>query len=430
MERLFLLMAAVTLGSVTMQGGMAAPTNSAPSTDKKTPGNSTDDIINGCKNNPADIYFLLDCSSSVWIVDFDKQLDFVASLVKRLDIRPEATRVGVGVFSNDFYHMLDIGGYPDKNILIRTIKATPYYSGNTYTGKGIHGMRTHGFRPEIVRPNVTKIGVVITDGQSRHRTNTVAQATLAKEEHIWVFTIGVGRSVDEDELAAIASVPTGQFSFRVDSFSALTSLTNPLGHYMCNLQQPQSDGATCGQDTRGDVVFAYNAGGMSTLEVGVVKDFVSYLVGLFSMATGNVRVGLVSSATQGGDINLEQYIRGDDFITALMNQPRPRLSPLLKKVRLQSFDPVNGGRHNAKKLVIVVLDGAIADSSDALFEAVLLKYENAVVYVVGVGNTVKESEMKQIASSPDYIKTFLSYNDLRENTTKRKEFLAKFCESL
>lgn len=410
---------------------MAAPTDSATPTAKRSPGTSaTEEIIKGCENNPADIYFLLDCSSSVWIVDFDKQLEFVASLVKRLDIRPNTTRVGLGVFSNDFYHMLDIGGYPDKNTLIRAIRATPYYSGNTYTGKGLHGMRTHGFRAQIVRPNVTKIGVIITDGRSRHRTNTVAEATLAKEEHVWLFAIGVGSDVEQDELAAIASVPTREFMFHVHNFSALPSLTGPLVHNMCSLQQPQSDGARCGQESRGDVVFVFNGGSMSSQETRLVKEFISHLVGQFSMATGNIRVGLVSRATQGEDINLEQYIRGQDFISALMNQPRPRFAPLLKKVRLQSFDPVNGGRHNAKKRVIVFVDDVIEDRGDALFEALLLRYESALIYVAAVGSRVSMEEMKQLATSQAYIERFDSYTDLAENATKRKEFLDKFCESL
>ena len=107
----------------------------------------------GCEDNPADIYFLLDCSSSVWIVDFEKQLEFVISLVQHLNIHPDATRVGLGVFSDRFLSVIDIGRYRTRESLISAIRATPYLSGNTYTGRGLHGLRTQGFRADIARSN-------------------------------------------------------------------------------------------------------------------------------------------------------------------------------------------------------------------------------------------------------------------------------------
>lgn len=58
--------------------------------------------LTGCAEKPVDIYFLLDCSSSVWIVDFEKLLGFVVSIIERMHIAPDATRVGLGVFSNSF----------------------------------------------------------------------------------------------------------------------------------------------------------------------------------------------------------------------------------------------------------------------------------------------------------------------------------------
>ncbi|XP_076443241.1 matrilin-1-like [Babylonia areolata] len=401
----------------------------APTTTTTTGTAALERVLEGCKNNPADIYFLLDCSSSVWIVDFDKQLQFVVSLVERLDTRPNATRVGLGVFSNDFYHQLDIGDYPDSKTLTRFIKSAPYYTGNTYTGKGLQGMRTHGFRAGVARPNATKIGVVITDGRSRHRSNTMAEATLAKEAHIWLFAIGVGNSVDREELSAIASVPKKQFSYHVQTFDVLASLTDTVARSMCLLEQPQSDGAVCGQKVRGDVMFVYNAGSMAPPELLQVREFIGHLVGQFSMATGNVRVGVLSEGSQGGDITLEQYIRSQDFIQALMKLPKARLGPLFKKLRVQGFDPQRGGRPNAKKIVIAFVNDAMEDRNDVLFEALLLKYDDALIHVVSLGDNVDKGEVKQLATAPDYIKQFALYSDL-ESPQRRKDFVKMICQHL
>lgn len=190
-----------------------------------------------------DIYFLLDCSSSVWIVDFEKLLGFVVSIIERMHIAPDATRVGLGVFSNSFVPVLDLGGYPDKNTLIRAVKNAPYISGDTYTGRGIHGMRTHGFRDGIARKNVTRVGVVITDGKSRFPSITEAEAIAARDDGIWLFAVGVGNDVDVDELKAIASQPSDEFAMQVASFDILNTLGSRLAVSICNTELPQADDA-------------------------------------------------------------------------------------------------------------------------------------------------------------------------------------------
>ncbi|XP_070183069.1 cartilage matrix protein-like [Littorina saxatilis] len=385
------------------------------------------DALLGCKDNPADIYFLLDCSSSVWIVDYDKQLEFVVSLVNHFHIDPNATRVGLGIFSDDFRPVIDIGGYPDKDTLIRAIRATPYLSGNTYTDKGLRGLRTQGFRSGVVRPNVTKIGVVVTDGRSRHRSNTVAEATLAREENIWLFAIGVGDNVDKEELSTIASQPKDQFVFHVASFSILGTLAHTLAISTCNLHQPQADSAVCGQKTKADILFVYNGAAMSSRDVGKVREFTRHAAGEFSMASGNVRAGVISEGCQGGDIELSQYIRKEDFVKALVNQPQPSLSPLLKKLRLQGYDPARGGRRFAMKMAVVFVDDVMTPRDDVLYEALLLKYDDVLIHVMAIGTNYDMSEIKQLATSQTHITQLASYDDLLDEKI-RKQFLDKFCE--
>lgn len=55
-----------------------------------------------CRGKPADIYFLLDASSSVWVYHFHTLvLPFVRDLVSSFHISPLHTRVGLVTFSND-----------------------------------------------------------------------------------------------------------------------------------------------------------------------------------------------------------------------------------------------------------------------------------------------------------------------------------------
>ena len=85
--------------------------------------------------------------------------------------------------------------------------------------------------------------MVVTDGDSRHRSNTVAEAALAKEQNIWLFAIGVGSKVDREELYAIASQPKADFVFRAASFDILSTMTEALAVSTCKLEKPQADNA-------------------------------------------------------------------------------------------------------------------------------------------------------------------------------------------
>lgn len=57
-------------------------------------------IVSNCGGKPADIYFVLDASNSIWPEDFKKQLSFVRDLIYIFDISEDKTRVGVITFSD------------------------------------------------------------------------------------------------------------------------------------------------------------------------------------------------------------------------------------------------------------------------------------------------------------------------------------------
>lgn len=57
-------------------------------------------------------------------------------------------------------------------------------------------------------------------------------------------------------------------------------------------------------------------------------------------------------------------------------------------VRENSFEPQNGGRQNATRIVIVITDGQSADQAATKHEAQLLHQQGVQVYAVGVGSQV------------------------------------------
>ena len=114
-------------------------------------------------------------------------------------------------------------------------------------------------------------------------------------------------------------------------------------------------------------------------------------------------------------------------MNALMDQPQPQLTPLLKKLRLQGYDLARGGRRDALKIAIVFIDDVMASRDDLLYEALLLKYDDVLIHVMAVGSSYDLGEVKQLATSPNHITKIDTYDNLLDEGIM-KTFLEKFCE--
>lgn len=186
-----------------------------------------------CGGKPADVFFILDSSTSIWTVDFKKQLEFVKNVIRTFDVGPTKTRVGLSTFSDTVHPMIDFDQFTSKDQVLRAVDNVKYQSGLTYTGDAIEDMLNRAFAPGYARPGVAHIAVVITDGESREQQKTAEQALLAQNAGIYMFAIGVGKAVNEDELKAIASNPDSNYVYTVNSYDALDTLKHILAQKAC-----------------------------------------------------------------------------------------------------------------------------------------------------------------------------------------------------
>lgn len=81
------------------------------------------------------------------------------------------------------------------------------------------------------RDRVANILIVVTDGQSNNKSATLAQAAELHKTNINVFAVGVGSTVDQAELNAIASKSSNVFT--VTNFDALDSIQAQLRKTAC-----------------------------------------------------------------------------------------------------------------------------------------------------------------------------------------------------
>lgn len=189
----------------------------------------------GCQYEPADIVFVLDASTSVWVADFKRLLSFVKDLVEVMSISSERVRFGVLTYGNAPKEQIQLDQYSTTSDLTKAISQIVHQRGGTNTAAALRHLRQQMFTGTRQRDGVQKIAVLVTDGPSDSPKATAQQAELVHKDDIRVFAIGVGKDVYMDELETIATQPSEDNVFTVDGYDTLGSLTAQLASKTCKM---------------------------------------------------------------------------------------------------------------------------------------------------------------------------------------------------
>ncbi len=175
-------------------------------------------IVKCCEeacNTYLDLVILIDSSGSIDAGDFEILKDFVRNLIKRLPISQDETRVALISFNTNAKILIDLNNGTSFQILNETINILDNKAGgDTYTDRALkianedilnemNGMRS-------INKAVPKVVIVITDGESNKRNETIFEANRIKERGINVISIGIGKA-NPQELNSIASTPNDQY---------------------------------------------------------------------------------------------------------------------------------------------------------------------------------------------------------------------------
>ncbi|XP_046581489.1 cartilage matrix protein-like [Haliotis rubra] len=372
----------------------------------------------GCGGKPAELFFLLDTSSSIWQPDFRTQLDFVSDVVDLFDIGPNNTRVGVATFSSLYYPQFGLDTYEDKEQLKKAILEIPYMGGNTLTGTAIRYMREKAFAPGIVRDGVDKIAVVLTDGRSRYPGQTETEAMKTKMEGINVFAVGIGKNFDPKELTLIGSEPSETYVYEVASYDALENIKENFALGACEDIMAeaimQGDQSACHSDTLADVMFVFDSAAMGSTKTSKLQEFIGTVVDEFNFADGVMRAGVVSRNCHDGDIELGEHSDKDEFAKDLRNRDYPDLSQVLRKMHRHSFTLEHGAREMARRMAVVFVDDKLEIPKGVFHEIEESKNKNIEIFVVAIGEEVDIAKVEAMASSPDHVFPIPDYDVLRE----------------
>ncbi|XP_033758115.1 uncharacterized protein LOC117340464 [Pecten maximus] len=206
-----------------------------------------------CDYKPIDVVFIIDESGSVGSTNFNKTLNFLSEVVDNLNIGPSTVHVGLVKFSSfatlEFY----LGTHSTKTSLKSAILNTAYRSGGTSIGAGIQHADKYVF-PEIYggRKDATKIAILVTDGVSSSASFTKQAADAAKDNHIRIFAVGIGR-INIVELNYAASDPACTHVSVLTNFNQIDDIIYEIKKSACRAsnqvgEEAEVDGVVTGED--------------------------------------------------------------------------------------------------------------------------------------------------------------------------------------
>ncbi|CAH1774657.1 unnamed protein product, partial [Owenia fusiformis] len=180
-----------------------------------------------CSKSKADIIFILDASESVGPQDFIKVREFVRAITRELDVSRDTNRIAAISFSDGVTEHFFLDTFDNKQDVLDALQNISYVGGSTNTQAALVALREDIAIPERGdREEIQTIGICLTDGASKVRGVREA-ATAVKDMGVALIMIGVNTtSLSIDELNDIASKPTKDFSYVIESYSELFSISS------------------------------------------------------------------------------------------------------------------------------------------------------------------------------------------------------------
>ncbi|XP_022795168.1 coadhesin-like [Stylophora pistillata] len=189
-----------------------------------------------------DVGIIIDSSSSVRRLNFEKVKAFLVQLVDKLDVDPSMTHVGVIHYNHRSFLDWGLNSEIAQNsaLLEQALMKLGYKPGGTRTDRAILKATNELMKDsEGMRPGIPHVILVLTDGKTSSRSIPYPKALeKAKKLGIKVIAIGVGRAVDENELTQIA-MGKSENVLKVNDFDDLVTKIKSIVKSFCDARKIQ-----------------------------------------------------------------------------------------------------------------------------------------------------------------------------------------------
>ncbi|OWF46122.1 uncharacterized protein LOC110456139 [Mizuhopecten yessoensis] len=192
-------------------------------------------LAQGCSNTKKiDLVFVMDQSNSLSMDDNIRSKMFIQDIVNDFQVSLDKTRVGLVTYSTHATTRFHLNTYGSSSAVSTAIDNVPFDSGTTATDEALIKALTDVFQVSHgSRPDAVKVLIVITDGVSNDRLNTIHAAQGIHDNNIVIFSIGVGSHINHAELNAIATSPSCTHVMTVSGYTDLTALKQEIQEKTC-----------------------------------------------------------------------------------------------------------------------------------------------------------------------------------------------------
>ncbi|XP_062980913.1 collagen alpha-6(VI) chain-like [Elgaria multicarinata webbii] len=348
----------------------------------------------GCvSTEKADIYFLIDGSTSIDWNDFDEMKTFLKEVVKLFTVGPDHVRFGVVQYSNHYRTEFELDENTKSSNLEKAINNIKQLIGDTYTGKAISSMQPLFEKARKQRDSkVPCYLIVLTDGEAHD--GVLEPARKLRNEDVIIYAIGV-KEANKTQLNEIAG-STSRVYF-VHQFDSLKDIKNEVVQDLCSEE-------AC-KEMKADIMFLMDSSGsIGPDNFEKMKDFMKMLVNKTDVGPDRVQIGVA----QFSDINKGEFPLNKYYAKTDINEAIGRLS-LIGETTLtggalrfvsEYFEPAKGARPSVNKILILITDGEAQD--EVRTPAAALRENGIIIYSVGIFNSNK-TQLEEISGKPEMV---------------------------
>ncbi|XP_074661576.1 matrilin-1-like [Tubulanus polymorphus] len=370
----------------------------------------------------ADIVLILDESTSIRSESYNQQLVFVRKMVESLNIAPGQSQLGILSFASHAKTRFNLNRYTNKADLLKEVKTFKQMTGDTHTWEALELARKTTFKPKNgARPDkVPQIAFVITDGNSQQPDDTAKQAKLTRAAGIDIYAIGVGGGISDKELLNIAG--TREKVLLVDDYDHLVEAQHRILDRFC-ADQPNDQGLCA----KADVAFVMDTPNARQVDLAGANEFMRVITKELEIGDRVKVASVPTECVELAKFKLNAHDTKEKVLDALQLHKKSKsgLTSLLSMARSETFTSANGGRSDAKKVIVLVTDGKPGHVSELQAESEKLKSDNFEVFVLGVGDAVDANALKKVATSENHYIAVSDYESLRK---KKDDVVAGVCK--
>lgn len=216
------------LGLETCPGGLAPPPT-APAPPPPPPLSPPP-----CKAK-LDVVIILDGSASIISSDWQLALQFTNQVVGSFDLGPDKVNIGVTQFSDNAVDVISLSD--DANAIEAAVSATRQMERNTNTASGFTAS-------EAMLGRSTRTGlqgqlvILVTDGKANEGGPPSTVTNRMKAAGVQIFGIGVGPSIDQQEIESWVSLPLSEHFFTTTNFAQLDKVLKDIVANACKPKPP------------------------------------------------------------------------------------------------------------------------------------------------------------------------------------------------